>query len=132
MAAVAYPAGMGFQRWHAWREYSSGDLAAQLGPLRYLPGSLSPVVRTTGVLLWRGRFTTPVFGPRDVAWYTIRAVMEQLDGGINHLTLVPPADQRSGTSIPNPLAAQPIRVEAPERGSRGEDRGWTVEWVQRP
>ena len=98
------------------------------------PNSLRPRSRSrsarNGVLLWRGEFQTPVYGPRDAMWVTVRTLMEGVDHGINQLTLPVPADQRRTGVLGATITAQPVRVDAPLRGSRGQTAGWAVSWVE--
>ena len=129
MADVMYAATLGYARWHAWRAYSSA--VSPFLESDFQPAALPVPVRPQGVLLWRGQFETPVYGPLDSAWLTMRTLMESVDQGVNAMVVAVPASQRS-TLLSATLRVQPTQIDAPVRGSRGIERGWTVEWIEIP
>jgi len=129
MAVFDYPT-VGYARWHAWRAYSSAEsphLESELAP-----AALPVPVRPQGVLLWRGEFETPVYGRRDAAWTTMRTFMERIDHGIHQIRLPVPHDQRRAGVLGATIVAQPTRVDAPTRLSRGQESGWRVQWWEVP
>ena len=129
MAVLEYPSALGYTRWHAWRDYSS-----ETSPFlesEFAPAALPVPVRPIGVLLWRGEFATPLYGPRDIRWINVRQLMEAVDHGINQLLLPVPQDQQSSV-LGSTITVQPIEVRPPVRGSRGQTAGWTVTWVEVP
>ena len=130
MALLNYPLAWGYQQWRAWRAYSSDR--SPFEDTDFIPAGLPIPVRPQGVLLWRGVFTTPIYGPRDPQGDAVRALMESLDQGVNTLTLPVPVDQRNTGILGESLTVQPVTVDPSVRDSRGIIRGWTVEWVEIP
>lgn len=61
----------------------------------------------------------------------MRTLMESVDQGVNTMTIAVPVSQQSSL-LGATLNIQPLRIDPPVRGSRGETRGWSVEWVERP
>ncbi len=130
MALLSYTNTWGYRRWHAWRAYSSDE--SPFLESEFAPAALAIPVRPQGVLLWRGEFETPVYAAGDGRWLAVRALMELLDHGVNQLRVPVPADQRRIGVLGASLVVQPMRVDAPVRGSRGETRGWSIAWVEVP
>ena len=129
MAVLDYPATLGYRSWFAWQAYTADEPAVVVSP--YVSGERNVPVIPYGVLLWRGSFETPLFGPRDERWVTMRTLMEDIDSGRNQLRITTPTEQRSDLLAAS-LVVQPFEVSPPVRRSRGETGGWTVEWWEVP
>lgn len=120
----------GYARWHAWRAYSSDESPFLLSD--FAPAALPIPIRPQGVLLWRGQFETPIYGPLDARWVAMRLLMESIDQGVNTMLLTVPEDQRNAGILGATVHVQPLHIDPPVRGSRGDTRGWTIEWVEVP
>ena len=120
----------GYARWYAWRAYSSDE--SPLLRSDFIPSILSIPIRPQGALLWRGQFETPIYGPLDARWVAMRRLMDSIDQGVNTMLLTVPVEQRNAGVLGATVHAQPSRIDPPVRGSRGETRGWTVDWVEVP
>ena len=130
MAALNYPPDLGYGNWYAWLGYSS-----EVSPFLesdFTPAGLPIRVRPQGVLLWRGEFQTPVYVMNDPRLWSVRVLMEMVDEGVNQLILPVPADQQRTDVLGATITVQPVEVEAPVRGSRADERGWRVRWVEVP
>lgn len=130
MALRVYPVTIGFVQWQAWRAYSSDE--SPYGSVEFASTALFIPIRPIGVLLWSGRFSTPVYSGRDPARVTMRTLMESLDQGIHTLMLPVPLDQRQSGILTDSLTVQPISVEPTVRNARGIESGWTVDWIEVP
>ena len=127
VAVRTYLEAWGYGAWHAWREYS-GDAGVQAG--LFVPLVTYPV-RPTGVLVWRGRFLTPTYGPTDSRLTAVQEFLESVLSVADQMSLPVPTDQRyAGSSLGETITVQPRNLQPGVRDSRGVTAGWTCDWLE--
>ena len=127
MATQTYDTDWGYAAWHAWRDWT-GESGIQFGEFSPFGDSL---VRPIGLLKWRGRFTTPTYGPRQTVLITVIDFMDALAASVDDLEIPIPEDQRFvGSSLPAVMRVQPMSITPGARGNNGVTTGYTVEWVE--
>ena len=130
MAVRIYPVTIGYGSWTIRRGYSSDEPI--FGSREFGSTRLALPAHPQGVLLWMGRFTTPVYRGGSVAAVDMQTLMESLAEGIHQLTLPIPTEHRITGVLGATLTAQPLEIQPPVRSSRGLLSGWAVEWIEVP